>query len=213
MSGLFITFEGVEGSGKSTQLVRQAGRLRGLGYQVVATREPGGTPVSEAVRALLLDPENSDLSPMAELLLYEAARAQHVDERIRPALEAGAIVLSDRFADSTTAYQGAGRAIDPEHVARLHAMATRGVWPDLTLLFDLPVTEGLRRAGHTGKPDRIEREPVAFHERVRAGFLALARFEPDRIQIVDAAPPPDAVAAVADVMIDRLLDAHGYPPP
>ena len=152
---------------------------------MVVTREPGGTPIAEAIRDVLLDPAHKAMGATAELLLYEAARAQHVHEKIAPALEAGHVVLCDRFADSTTAYQGAGRGIGSEVLTDLHHLATGGVWPDLTLLIDLPVETGLERARGRGRKDRMEQESVAFHQRVREGFLALAQAEPGRIQVID----------------------------
>ena len=205
MTGLFITMEGVEGCGKSTQteLLRQY--LADQGREVIVTREPGGTPIAEAIRALLLDPENRDMGPVAELLLYEAARAQHVDERIRPALAAGAVVLSDRFADSTTAYQGAGRCLDRDVIRELHQIATRGVWPQLTIVIDIPADEGLRRVSLLGPGDRIEREQLAFHERVRAGFLEIAAQEPERVRVVDGARAPEEIAGDIRALVASLL--------
>ncbi len=194
MRGVFITFEGVEGAGKTTQLRRIEERLRQQGYTVVVTREPGGTPISEAIRRLLLDTASAGMAPLTELLLYEAARAQHVAERILPALEKGEIVLCDRFADSTSAYQGAGRNLEPEVVRTLHRIAAGGLSPDITILLDLPVREGLLRASRNGEKDRIESEPLAFHERVREQFRQLAREEPDRIKVVDATQPVAAVS-------------------
>jgi dTMP kinase len=207
MKGIFITFEGGEGCGKTTQLALLREYLESRGRTVEVTREPGGTPVAEAIRALLLDPANTAIGATTELLLYEAARAQHVDERIRPALDAGRIVLCDRFADSTTAYQGAGRCLPPEIVGRLHEIATRGVWPQLTIIIDLPVEEGLRRVRQYRDSDRMELEAVAFHERVRDGFLALSRREPDRVRIVNGAQSIEAVAADIRALVDPLLEA------
>lgn len=205
MNGLFITLEGVEGCGKTTQITRLADYLRGKGREVVCTREPGGTPVAEKIRALLLDPAHKEISPTTELLLYEAARAQHVDELIRPALDAGKVVVCDRFADSTTAYQGAGRGLSAEAVTPLHALATGGLWPDLTVVLDLAAEEGLRRAGHVGPSDRLEQEPLEFHERVRAGFLEIAEREPYRVKIVDATQSPDEVAQAIQALVEPLL--------
>jgi dTMP kinase len=202
--GCFITFEGIEGCGKTTQLGRLAEWLAARGMEVVSTREPGGTPIAEAIRALLLDVANTAMSPVCELLLYEAARAQHVDERIRPALDRGAVVLCDRFTDSTTAYQGAARQLGTEVAAQLHAVATGGLRPDLTLLFDLPVHEALARTrGRT--PDRIESEPEAFHEAVRQGFLDIASDEPDRVMVVNAGQPEDAVSEDVCALVDAAL--------
>lgn len=185
MKGRFITLEGVEGCGKSTQLALLRDWLESQNYPVVVTREPGGTPISEDIRRILLDPGNTVLCPVAELLLYEAARAQLVAEFIRPALAEGAVVLCDRFADSTTAYQGAGRSLDYDTVIQLHRVATQGVWPDLTIVLDMPPEEGLRRAADTGEPDRMEQEPLDFHNQVRREFQLIAEREPERVRLVD----------------------------
>jgi len=203
--GAFITFEGVEGAGKSTQLDHLEKYLNAKGYDVLVTREPGGTQLGEAIRSLLLDPGNAEMSATAELFLYQAARAQHVAELIRPALEAGTVVLCDRFSDSTTAYQGAGRGVPLADVARLHAMTTGGTSPALTVVIDVPAEVGLARASQAGHPDRIERESVAFHERVRAGFLQLAELEPERVKVVNGNRPVDAVAAEVVALVDGLL--------
>ena len=202
--GVFITFEGCEGCGKSTQVRELENHLKAQGCEVVSTREPGGTSVAESIRSILLDPGNETLSPVTELLLYEAARAQHVRERILPALEAGKTVLSDRFFDSTTAYQGAGRGLGAEDVVRLHAIATGGLTPDLTIVIDVPAALGLARATQGGS-DRIEREKIDFHERVRAEFLRLAQAEPDRVSVVDGTKSIDDVAAAIREIVDRVL--------
>jgi len=193
MSGAFITFEGVEGSGKSTQIRLLAEFLRGLGREVVLTREPGGTPLAERIRDILMDKADETMSPLTELLLYEASRAQHVKTLILPALERGAFVLCDRFADSTTAYQGAGRRLDPTVVDHLNRLAAGEAWPDQTYLLDLTAAEGLRRARERGSDDRMMQESLAFHERIREQFLRLAREEQDRITIIDAARPVDII--------------------
>jgi dTMP kinase len=206
MKGLFITLEGVEGCGKTTQIARLAEYFRAQGREVLCTREPGGTPVAEKIRALLLDPAHKEMSATAELLLYEAARAQHVDELIRPALEAGRVVISDRFADSTTAYQGAGRGLSSDAVTPLHALATGGLWPDLTVVLDLPAEDGLRRAGRARPSDRLEQEPLDFHERVRAEFLEIARREPGRVKVVDASRTPEEVA---EAILALIKDSTG----
>ncbi|HOF39703.1 MAG TPA: dTMP kinase [Candidatus Hydrogenedentes bacterium] len=205
MKGAFITLEGVEGSGKTTQMALLRDRLEADGHRVLLTREPGGTPIAEAIRGILLDPANTALAPVTELLLYEAARAQHVVERIRPALDEGAIVICDRFADSTTAYQGAGRVLPREAVRELHHLATGALWPDLTIVLDLPVEEGLKRAGAAHTRDRIEREPVEFHERVRQEFLRIAESEPNRVKVVNAAQPVEAVAAAIHVLVRDVV--------
>jgi dTMP kinase len=191
--GLLISFEGGEGCGKSTQISMLAARLESAGVRTRCLREPGGTRVGEAVRAILLDPDNSELDARAELLLYESARAQLVAEVIEPALEAGEVVLLDRYFDSSSAYQGYGRGLPLDEVAALNAAATGGLMPDRTLLLDLEVAEGVRRAT-AGGADRLEGESVAFHERVRAGFLALAAGERERWRVIDASGSPAEVA-------------------
>jgi dTMP kinase len=207
MRGCFITFEGVEGCGKSTQIALLRDHLQSKGYSVLVTREPGGTPIAEAIRDVLLDPANKAMGATAELLLYEAARAQHVYEKIAPALAAGQIVLCDRFADSTTAYQGAGRGIAPELLHDLHHMATAGVWPDRTLLIDLPVEIGLDRARDRGRKDRIEQESLDFHQRVREGFLALAQADPDRITVIPGDQPVEVVHQAILRAVEPMLPA------
>ena len=205
---LFITFEGIEGSGKSTHLRALAARLQEMGHAVVATREPGGTPAGAAIRALLLGGERVPLSPLAELFLYCADRTQHVREVVRPALEAGRIVLCDRFSDSTIAYQGFGRGLDLATVRALDAHARDGVSPDLTFLLDCAVEEGLVRAGRRASAtDRFEREAHAFHERVRAGFLTLAREAPARFVVLDAHAPLETVQQRVSKELQRRL-AH-----
>ena len=196
--GLFLVFEGGEGAGKSTQVQRLAEALRAEGYDVVVTREPGATPIGERIRALLLDP-TTVLSARAEALLYAADRAHHVSEVIRPALARGAVVLSDRYVDSSLAYQGAGRAMDADDVAELSRWATDGLRPALTVLLDVDPSVGLARA--TGAPDRIEQESLAFHLAVRQGFLDLATAEPHRYLVL----PADAQAAdIHRAVLERI---------
>ena len=193
MRGFFVTFEGGEGTGKSTQIVRLEARLRALGIDPLVTREPGGTPLAERVRDALLDPA---LRPgaLAEALLMEAARADLVANVLRPALAAGRVVLCDRYDDSTLAYQGAGRGLDPALLAALNAAATGGLTPDLTLLFDLDPAVGLtRRSRASGATNRLDREPPDFHARVRERFLELARAAPQRFVVIDAARDPEAL--------------------
>ena len=200
--GAFITFEGGEGSGKSTQLHLLASRLESAGLPVRILREPGGTPVGEAVRALLLDPEHTGLDAIAELLLYEASRAQLVAEVIEPALESGEIVLCDRFCDSTVAYQGFGRGLPLADVTALNAIATGGLAPDRTVLLDIDPELGLSRATAHGA-DRLESEDIAFHRRVREGFLSVATAEPLRVRVVDASGDAETVASrVAAALAD-----------
>ena len=202
--GVFITFEGGEGSGKSTQIDLLAARLEACGLLVVRLREPGGTVVGEAVRAALLDPEHAGMSARAELLLYEASRAELVERRIRPALAAGEVVLCDRFYDSTTAYQGYGRGLPLDDVIELNEIGTGGLEPDLTLVLDIDPRVGLGRATATGA-DRLEAEEITFHERVREGFLRISDSEPSRVVVVDAGGEPSSVAArVLAVVCARL---------
>jgi dTMP kinase len=201
-----VTFEGIEGSGKSTHLRALAARLRAAGHTVVETREPGGTAAGVAIRRLLLGPEAVPLTPLAELFLYLADRTQHVDEVIRPALAAGRIVLCDRFSDSTLAYQGYARGLDLDVLRALDARARGALAPAVTVLLDCPVAEGLARArSRASGADRFERETVAFHERVRAGFHALAAADARRFVVVDAtASIADVEAQVVEEVVRRL---------
>jgi dTMP kinase len=191
---MFITFEGVEGCGKTTQARLLAARLETLGHRTLVTREPGGAAISEQIRAVLLDHRNDGMDPMAEALLYEAARAQFVAEIVRPALVANVIVICDRFADSTLAYQGYGRGLDLKTLDTLNTIATGGLKPDVTFLLDIPVDEGLRRRERGGDWNRMDNAGPAFHERVYNGYHALTREEPDRWRIVDARGTQDEVA-------------------
>jgi len=187
--GVFITFEGMDGSGKSTQIRRLAKRLVQAGRQVVETVEPGGTRIGAHIRGILLDVTNKELSPTSELLLYFAARAQNVDQVIQPALAQGAIVLSDRFTDSSLAYQGCGRGLGTDTVLSLDKIACRGLKPDLTLLVDIDLATSLKRAETRNRRrernDRMEEQDSAFYEKVRDAYAALAAAEPERIRIVD----------------------------
>ena len=191
--GTFLTFEGGEGSGKSTQAGKLAVRLQAGGLRVRVLREPGGTRVGEAVRNVLLDPEHAGLDATAELLLYEASRAELVAEVIEPALAAGEIVICDRFFDSTTAYQGYARGLSLDSIAELNVLATAGLVPDRTIVLDVDVEDGIERATRLGA-DRLEGESLAFHEAVRDGFLAIAAAEPTRVRVVDGNGGPDEVA-------------------
>ena len=209
--GLFVTFEGGEGSGKSTQIARLAARLRAAGIEPLLAREPGGTPLAEGVRALLLDPAGS-LEPLAEALLMEAARADLVARVLRPALEQGRVILCDRYDDSTLAYQGAGRGLDPDVLARLNRIATGGLQPGLTLLYDIDPAHGLERRSGSGRElNRLDRESRAFHERVRARFLELARAEPARFVVLDAAAPEEALERRGWQALEARLRAAGIP--
>ena len=199
--GVFITLEGGEGSGKSTLAHALAARLEERGHSVCLTREPGGTELGQAVQKLL----GSDRTPapLAELMLFEADRAQHVSEVISPALVAGKVVISDRFADSTLAYQGYGRGLDRSLIQRMNDEATGGLQPDLTFLLDVPPEVGLARAG--AQLDVTGRESLEFHERVRRGFLSLAKEEPKRFIVIDATLPEGDVAALALAAVEKLL--------
>lgn len=200
--GRFITLEGGEGAGKSTQRAALAEALRGAGLEVVETREPGGSPGAEEIRSLLVHGEAGRWDAETEALLVFAARRDHLRQCIRPALEAGHWVVCDRFADSTYAYQGYGRGLELAALRRLYDFAVGDLRPDLTLLFDLPVAAGLARAaGRSGAAERFEALGSAFHERVRAGFLEMAAAEPERFAVIDALQPP---AAVTEAMLAAL---------
>lgn len=213
---MFISFEGIEGSGKSTAQRLLAEHLQGLGYDPLLTREPGGCALGRSLRPILLDARTRGLSSRAELYLFLADRAQHVAEVIRPALEAGQTVLCDRYADSTLAYQGYGRSLDPEHLRRINDMATGGLMPDLTLLLDLPVHCGLERAGLRNREEgtvlsegRFDAESLEFHERVRQGYRSLAAEEPERFAIIDAAQPPEDVVLQCISAVEASLRQRG----
>ncbi|MGI8693746.1 MAG: dTMP kinase [Geodermatophilaceae bacterium] len=198
MTGLFVAFEGGEGAGKSTQVALLDGWLRANGITARLTREPGATPAGERIRAIVLDPASS-LSPRAEALLYAADRAHHVETVVRPVLAAGGVVISDRYVDSSLAYQGAGRSLAVADVRQVSDWATGGLLPHLTVVLDIDPAAGLARAAGHGSPDRIEQESVHFHERVRAGFRELAGADPDRYLVLDgSAEPGDVAAAVRD---------------
>ncbi len=197
---MFITFEGIEGSGKSTQITRISEFLKSRGYDCFVTREPGNTAVGKKIRAILLDPENKIMDFRTELLLYMADRAQHISEKIKPALSQGRLVLCDRYFDATVAYQGFARGLDTSLIYILHEIVLDDLKPDLTVLFDLPPEIGLSRAwkqiqnGTRDKGEtRFEKETLIFHEKVRAGYLELARREPERFRIIDASKNEDQV--------------------
>ncbi len=203
-TGLFITFEGTEGSGKSTQCGLLARSLRSQGYPVLETREPGGTPLAESIRHLLLSPSRQKkpreelIVPECETLLILAARAQHVSEIVQPALRQGLIVLCDRFFDSTVAYQGYARGLDMSFLAHAQKFATHDLQPHLTFLLDLPIKEGLTRRHQSSDQNRLDRESHAFHQKVRRGFRALAKQEPDRIHTLDARKPTQDLTSIIE---------------
>ncbi|MFA4874829.1 MAG: dTMP kinase [bacterium] len=212
MTGAFITFEGIEGCGKTTQIKLLAEHLRKSGRTVVLTREPGGTAIGERIRSVLLDSSHDGMAPVAELLLYAAARCQHIAEIIRPALDTGKVVLCDRYADATTAYQGAARRIDPKSIGEVHRIATGGLMPDLTILLDCAPADGLGRAHariargeQQAHEDRFEREAMDFHERVRQGYLEIAKSEPDRVKIVEASGSIEHVSTEVIAVVDGFL--------
>ncbi|MCX5906250.1 MAG: dTMP kinase [Deltaproteobacteria bacterium] len=195
---LFITFEGIEGCGKTTQSKLLSSLFEKIHRPFLLTREPGGTPVGDRIRQILLAPESGGIEPMAELFLYIAARVQHLNQVIIPAVRQGKVVLCDRFADATVAYQGYGRGLDITWLAEIHGRAMANWTPDLTFLFDLPVEEGLQRAwkrmeGNQLKEDRFEREDLDFHRRVREGYLLLASKEPKRMIVLDGSKDPSAL--------------------
>ena len=204
--GRFISVEGGEGAGKSSNLEHIVATLRRRGIDPEITREPGGTPLAEELRALLLAPREESLAPMTELLLMFAARAQHLAERIEPALAAGRWVVCDRFTDATFAYQGGGRELDPAHIETLAALVHPTRWPDLTLYLDLAPEQGLARARGRGEPDRIERESRCFFERVRAVYVDRARAEPERFAVIDASRSLDEVRADVTLALDLFCD-------
>ena len=190
--GLFISFEGGDGSGKSTQFRLFAEYLRSRGFEVVTTREPGGTRISEKIRDLLLDPECTEMDSMTEALLFAASRAQHVEELIRPSVNAGKIVLCDRFVDSSIVYQGFGRGLG-DCVRAINEHAVRGMYPDITFLLDISPEEGRKRNGKTGKNDRLEKQSMEYHTMVAEGYRKLAAAEPDRFIVIDASGSIDEV--------------------
>ncbi len=217
MAGTFITFEGIDGSGKSTQLRLLADFLKTYGSYILTTREPGGTPVGLRLRAALLDAKE-EVDPLAELLVFAADRAQHVRRVLRPALDSGRVVLSDRYADATIAYQGGGRGFPAELISEIVKLATGGLKPHLTLLFDLPVIESTNRTrrrseGKANKgalADRLDAEDIEFHQRVRDSYLRLAAQEPDRFRIIDSTGAVESTHKRVKEIVVPFLEARGH---
>ena len=203
MKGKFITFEGSEGSGKSTQIELAQQYLESRGRDVLFVREPGGVKISEAIRKILLDPKIKDMSDECETLLYMAARAQLVEEVIIPALNNGKVIVCDRFLDSTVAYQGYGSGVDIEIIKNIGKFVTQGYEPDLTFLFDLDVNKGFARINRP--KDRIEQRSIDYHNRVRKGYLEIANNEPDRVKLIDACKSKDEIQSIIAERIDQLL--------
>ena len=214
---IFITFEGIEGSGKTTQIQMLSNHLEEQGFEHLLTREPGGTPIGDHIRRLVLSPAHNDMTPTCELLLYTAARAQHIEQVIRPALEQGRVVLCDRFKDATLAYQGYARGLPLEVIRHLHEIDVLALRPTLTVLFDIDAKAALERArsrDHTRSEEesRFEQEDLAFHEKVRAGYLDLARQEPGRFAVIDARGTVAAVHPRVLAAIQRFLPTGGGRP-
>lgn len=210
---MFITFEGIEGTGKTTQIRMLKEYLESSGREVLLTREPGGSRVGTELRKMLLHVESKDLTSLAELFLYLADRAQHVAQVIRPALEQGKVVISDRFADSTVVYQGYGRGLDPKMLHELNEVAVDGTWPQLTLLLDLDADTGLRRAmtrnmqdGKSQEEGRFEAEHISFHNRIREGYLTWAALKKDRFKVADASGTPEDVFEKVRRFVDQRLE-------
>ena len=208
MKGLFITLEGGDGAGKSTQIKNIEEFFSARGLAVVHTREPGGTPISEKLRAILLDRDNSEMEAVTEMLIYAASRAQHVRERIIPALESGAVVICDRFTDSSIAYQGYGRGLGGV-VAEVNKAATGGLVPDITFWMDIDPEVGRERAGRAGSPDRLESEKPEFHSRLREGYRALAAAEPGRIKRIDASASVQDISREICSCLEQLCSERG----
>lgn len=213
---LLITFEGVEGSGKTTQILHLKRYLTQKGIPCKVTREPGGTPIGEKIRRILLNPHHREMIPVCELLLYEAARAQHVEEVIKPLLKKEGIILCDRFSDASIAYQGYGRKVDLRWVKRLNRLSTQGVRPDLTILLDCPEDIGLERARSRNRiwsnerEGRFEREKIRFHQRVRRGYLSMAKKEPKRIKVIDTREGEERVFERIRKIMDEFIKVQRF---
>ncbi len=212
---LFISFEGVEGSGKTTQIRRLRGYLTKKGIPCLITREPGGPPISEAIRKILLNPDHREMAPLTELLLYEAARAQHVEEVIAPFLNRGGVVISDRFSDASIAYQGYGRGVDLRLIESLNRLSSQKIKPDITFLMDCPSRIGLRRALQRNKilgqerEGRFELEKIQFHQRVRKGYLSIAKKGSLRFKVIDTRQGEEKVFRKIQKVVDELIQTKG----
>ncbi len=202
MTGLFIVFEGGDGGGKSTQVARLVESLRAANHVVVATREPGGTRIAEKIRHVILDPENIELCDRAEALLYAASRAEHVHHVVKPALDRGEIVVSDRYMDSSIIYQGLGRGLGAEDVRNVNLWATEGLRPDLTIVLDVPADFGLERVG---TPDRLELAPLEMHQRIREYYVEMAASDPDHYFLINARQEIDIIAQAVLVRVTELM--------
>ncbi len=213
---LFITFEGVEGSGKTTQIQRLRKYFAQKGIPCKVTREPGGCPIAEKIRKILLNPDHHEMVSMTELFLYEAARAQHVKEVIKPFLKKGGVVLCDRFSDATLAYQGYGRRMDLKRIERLNHLSSQGIRPNITFLLDCPTGMGLERALQRNRiqkrerEERFEREKIQFHRRVRRGYLAIARKEPKRVKVIETRDGEDRVFEKIRKIVDNLVSRKEF---
>ncbi len=203
--GVFISFEGIEGSGKTTISRLIAEMLMTDGYEVLSTYEPGGTAIGQKIRDILLLPEHKEMSYLSELLLYNAARAQHLKEKIMPAIQTGKIVITDRFSDSTIAYQGYGRGLDFSLIMTLDSITTRGLKPDITILLDIDIESGLKRNKGINKIDRLELEDIEFHKKVRDGYYKIVEAEPKRVKIVDASQSIEKVLQDVSDIIKKAL--------
>jgi len=204
--GLFITFEGTDGSGKSTQIELLEKYIKSKGYEVVLSREPGGTRVSEIIRDIILDPRNKEIDPLTEMILYAASRAQHVAEIIEPAIESGKVVICDRYVDSSYAYQGGGRGVDLKSIADVNRIAIHGTVPDITFFLDIDPEIAIKRRIKSTGADRIEQEKLDFHRRVYDGYKKLSILYPDRIKTIDATKSIDEIAFQINSFIDELID-------
>ncbi|HOJ09189.1 MAG TPA: dTMP kinase [Clostridiales bacterium] len=205
--GLFISVEGIDGSGKTTQIGLMKSYLEEKGYEVIVTREPGGTSIGEKIRSILLDPQNSEMDQVTEMLLYASARAQIIHELIKPAIDKGKIVICDRFLDSSYAYQGYGRGIDIELITRVNSVAVCGIMPDITFLFDIVPETALKRRFASSTPDRIEREELDFYTRVYNGYKELAALYPERIKIISTDKSPEDVFSIVKRNLHHVLNS------